>query len=217
MIQACLMGLTYKPFFSSIKIFLLALANSFSLFCLSKHAGLSYSHLITHCLFTFLQADTSHRVLITWFLAKWKGLPGVKTLKELTISHQLLRSRLPRAPTFTFSRALYPFPTPPHTLPSLPTTSRALLTICSIFPALLRDLPFLVVCIPGLYLVRIPAPCHCHLVKVAAPHVYKLVLYLELGLKPDLVNNPSVASTAFSVWPLLPSVLPSSSSLLSSL
>ena len=42
-------------------------------------------------------------------------------------------------------------------------------------------------------------PCYCRLVKVAAPHVYKLVLYLELGLKPDLVHNPSVASTVFSV------------------
>ena len=52
---------------------------------------------------------------------------------------------------------------------------------------------------PRLYLVRIPAPCHCRLVKVAAPHVYKLALYLELGLKPDLVNNPSVASPVFSV------------------
>ena len=42
-------------------------------------------------------------------------------------------------------------------------------------------------------------PCHCRLVEVAAPYAYKLVLYLELGLKPDLVYNPSVASTVFSV------------------
>ena len=42
-------------------------------------------------------------------------------------------------------------------------------------------------------------PCHCCLVEVAAPHVYKLALYLELGLKPDLVHNPSIASTVFSV------------------
>ena len=42
-------------------------------------------------------------------------------------------------------------------------------------------------------------PCHCCLVKVAAPHVYKLALYLELGLKPDLVHNPSIASPVFSV------------------
>ena len=35
-------------------------------------------------------------------------------------------------------------------------------------------------------------PCHCHLVKVAPPHVYKLALYLELGLKPELVHNPSM-------------------------
>ena len=65
--------------------------------------------------------------------------------------------QIPRAPIFTFSRALYPFPTCSHTYFSFPTTSRALLTICSIFPALLRDLPFLVARIPGLYLVRIPA------------------------------------------------------------
>ena len=52
---------------------------------------------------------------------------------------------------------------------------------------------------PRLYLVRIPALVNCCLVEVAAPHVYKLALYLELGLKPDLVHNPSVASTVFSV------------------
>ena len=61
----------------------------------------------------------------------------------------MLRSGLPRAPIFTFSRALYPFPTYSHTYFSVPTTSRALLTVCSIFPALVRDLPFLVVRIPG--------------------------------------------------------------------
>ena len=63
----------------------------------------------------------------------------------------------------------------------------------------MRDLPFLVARILGLYLSKDSRPCHCRLVKVAAPHVYKLVLYLELGLKPDLVYNPSVASTVFSV------------------
>ena len=44
-----------------------------------------------------------------------------------------------------------------HTHFPFPTTSRALLTLCSIFPAVMRDLPFLVARIPGLYLVRIPA------------------------------------------------------------
>ena len=65
--------------------------------------------------------------------------------------------RTPEGPYFLFSRALYPFPTHSHTCLHFPTTSRALLTICSIFPALMRDLPFLVARIPGLYLVRIPA------------------------------------------------------------
>ena len=50
---------------------------------------------------------------------------------------------------------------------------------------------------PRLVLSKDSRPCHCCLVEVAAPHVYKLVLYLELGLKPDLVHNPSVASTVF--------------------
>ena len=88
MIQACLAGLTYEPFSSSIELFLPAPADSFSLFRLSKHAGLSYSHLITHRLFTFLQANALHRVRVTRFSAKWKGLPGAKILEELTASHQ---------------------------------------------------------------------------------------------------------------------------------
>ena len=105
-----------------------------------------------------------------------------------------------RGPLFLLSLApsiLFPPAPTPTSFSS--TTSRALLTICSIFPALLRDLPFLVARIPGLYLSKDSRPCHCRLVKVAAPHVYKLVLYLELGLKPDLVHNPSVASAVFSV------------------
>ena len=50
---------------------------------------------------------------------------------------------------------------------------------------------------PRLVLSKDSCPCSCCLVEVAAPHVYKLVLYLELGLKPNLVHNPSVASTVF--------------------
>ena len=52
---------------------------------------------------------------------------------------------------------------------------------------------------PRLVLSKDSHPCHCCLVEVAAPHIYKLALYLELGLKPDLVHNPSIASTVFSV------------------
>ena len=69
----------------------------------------------------------------------------------------MLRSGLPRAPIFTFSRALYPFPTYSHTCFSFPTSSRALLTICSIFPAPLERLAFPGSTYPRLYLVRIPA------------------------------------------------------------
>ena len=52
---------------------------------------------------------------------------------------------------------------------------------------------------PRTVLSKDSRPCHCRLVEVAAPHVYKLALYLELGPKPDLVHNPSVASPVFSV------------------
>ena len=52
---------------------------------------------------------------------------------------------------------------------------------------------------PRLVLSKDSCPYHCRLVEVAAPHVYKLALYLELGLKPDLVHNLSVAPTIFSV------------------
>ena len=62
-----------------------------------------------------------------------------------------------QGPLFSFlSRPLSFFPPTLTPVPLFPTTSRTLLTICSIFPALMRDLPFLVARIPGLYLVRIP-------------------------------------------------------------
>ena len=65
--------------------------------------------------------------------------------------------RTPEGPYFLFLSRPLSFSHPlSHLLPFL-TTSRALLTICSIFPALMRDLPFLVARIPGLYLVRVPA------------------------------------------------------------
>jgi hypothetical protein len=95
MIQACLAGLMYAPFFSKIEIFLLALANSFSMIWLSKHASLSFSHLITHHLFTFLQADPMHKVHIMRFSAKWSGLSGKLTLDTLTMQAQNLIHPVP--------------------------------------------------------------------------------------------------------------------------
>jgi hypothetical protein len=100
MIQACLVGLTYAPFFSEIEIFLPALANSFSMFWLSKHTSLSFSHLITYHLSTFLQVDALHRVYVTRYLAKWSGLPGKKVLEKLIEQAQTTA-----------------FPTPPPTYP----------------------------------------------------------------------------------------------------
>jgi hypothetical protein len=88
MIQACLAGLMYTLFFSKIEIFLLALADSFSIFQLSKHASLSFSHMITYHLSTFLQANAMHRVCVTRFSAKWSGLLGEKILKELKAQAQ---------------------------------------------------------------------------------------------------------------------------------
>ena len=54
MLQACLAGLTYDSFSSHIRIFFPTPADAYSVFHLSKHTGLSFSHLITHTLFTFL-------------------------------------------------------------------------------------------------------------------------------------------------------------------
>ena len=83
----------------------------------------------------------------------------------------LLRSRLPRAPIFTFSRALYPFPTCSHAYFFLPP-----------LPALY--LPFVVsfrppkrLAIPGstyprLYLVRIPTPLSLLLSQGSCPPMY---------------------------------------------
>ena len=104
-IQACLAGLTsYSPFYSSIEIFLPAPADSFSLFRLSKHAGLTFSHLITYHLQTFLQADTLHHVRITRISAKWSGLPGKDTLAELTARHQPLLFPIPPPSLTTHKR-----------------------------------------------------------------------------------------------------------------
>ena len=59
MLQACLAGLTYDSFSSHICIFFPAPADAYSVFRLSKHAGLSFSHLITHSLFVTPQPGCS--------------------------------------------------------------------------------------------------------------------------------------------------------------
>ena len=63
----------------------------------------------------------------------------------------------PESPYFYFLECPLSFSHPLSCLLLIPTTSRTLLTFYGSFPALPRDLPFLVACIPGLYLVRIPA------------------------------------------------------------
>ena len=90
MIRALLTALTYDRFTSSIKIFLPAPLATFHPFRLSKHAGLSFSHVITHHLSTFLQADALHMVQVTRFSAKWSGLPGEDHLKRLMSLNQPL-------------------------------------------------------------------------------------------------------------------------------
>ena len=66
MLQAVLAAITYgSTFFSShIHFFLPAPADSISLFRLSKHADLFYSHLISTHLFQFLLADALHHVTV---------------------------------------------------------------------------------------------------------------------------------------------------------
>ena len=70
-LQAVLAALTYDPssFSSHIHIFLPAPADSISLFCLSKHVDLFYSHLISTHLFQFLLADALHHVTVLWLSA----------------------------------------------------------------------------------------------------------------------------------------------------
>jgi hypothetical protein len=83
MLQACLAGLMYDSFSSHIQIFFPALADAYSVFHLSKHTGLSFSHLITHTLFTFLQADDLHHISIFRFSAKWSSALGFKHVQAL--------------------------------------------------------------------------------------------------------------------------------------
>ena len=74
MIRVLLAALTYNHFTSHIEIFLLAPLATFFPFQLSKHAGLSFSHMITYHLSGFLQADSLLTVHIIRFSAKWSGL-----------------------------------------------------------------------------------------------------------------------------------------------
>ena len=101
MIRALLAALTYDHFSSSIEIFLPAPSATFHPFRLSKHAGLSFSHMITHHLSTFLQADALHTVRVTRFSGKWSGLPGEEHLKELVTLNQPLVFPLPPPPLVT--------------------------------------------------------------------------------------------------------------------
>lgn len=75
-LQACLAGLMYGSFSSHTQTFFPAPADAYSVLRLAKHAGLSFSHLMDHTLFTFLQADALHRVSIHRFSAKWPCAPG---------------------------------------------------------------------------------------------------------------------------------------------
>jgi hypothetical protein len=107
MIQALLTALTYDSFLSSIEIFLPAPSASFHPFWLSKHAGLSYSHMITFHLSTFLQADALHQVRVTQFSTKWSGLPGKKTLLDLTALHQPLLFPVPPTTRHTHNQSAH--------------------------------------------------------------------------------------------------------------
>ena len=110
MIQALLAALTYDFFSSNIEIFLPAPSASFSLFRLSKHAGLSFSHLITHLLSNFLQVDTLHTVRITRYSAKWSGLPGTQAVADLrTRTHSHVFPTLPPSYSTPKSRAFIAF------------------------------------------------------------------------------------------------------------
>ena len=83
----------------------------------------------------------AQRNLVLW------ALTGVYQYNSILVDHVTIWT--PEGPYFSFSRALYPFPTHSHTRLPYPIASHALLTICSILPAPLRDLPFLVARIPG--------------------------------------------------------------------
>ena len=86
-----------------------------------------------------------------------KGLPITARHCLQVRPEGVLRSGLPRAPTF-FSLAPSILFSPTLTLTLLsPIDSRALLTICSIFPTHCERLTFPGSMYPRLYLVRIPA------------------------------------------------------------
>ena len=101
MIWVLLVVLTYNHFTSHIKIFLPAPSATFFPFQLSKHAGLSFSHMITYHLSGFLQADTLHTVHVTRFSAKWSGLLGRECLAKLVTLNQPLLFPVPPPPLIT--------------------------------------------------------------------------------------------------------------------
>jgi hypothetical protein len=71
---------------------------------LSKHAGLSFSHLICFHLSQFLQAHAEHSVRIMQYSAKWSGLPGEQAIKDLTALHQPIIFPIPPPHLITHKR-----------------------------------------------------------------------------------------------------------------
>ena len=107
----------YDSFSSSIQLFFLALADSFSVFHLTKHTSLFYSHLITHHLTSFLQADAMHTVRVLWFDPRWLCTPQKAHCE----------SKLHRI------QPIY-FPTPPNPRPASHTVT-ALVTLGNLWEA----------------------------------------------------------------------------------
>ena len=96
---------------------------------------------------------------ITVHELEWFGCSGVQNGEGIGmhLASFTVTIRTPKDPYFYFLSHPLSFSHPLSHLLLVPTTFRALLTLYGSFPALPRNSPFLVVRIPGLYLVRIPA------------------------------------------------------------
>jgi len=95
---ALLEGLTYDFFSNHIRIFLLDLSLSNSLFRTSKHTLLPSSRALLSLLSGFLDSHDTHHVDFFRYSIKWSGLPGMAVLDHLREGAQHMIFPLPPTP-----------------------------------------------------------------------------------------------------------------------
>jgi len=95
---ALAVGLAYDYFSNQIHIFLPDCSLSSTFFCLSKHADLSLSHMITNIFSSFVYANELHCIDLFRHSIKWSGLLGKAAMDAFTEQEQQAIFPLPPTP-----------------------------------------------------------------------------------------------------------------------